>query len=187
MCEVDWVAVAAWVQAIGSIAAIGVAIWIGERSSLRSRDLVEQERRRQADIFASSFSTRIGLQAQEAEHKAKHATRLAGRPPGSPELDEQMLKGLFLLPNANELLEQRRDCLLFDRDSGIAVMIALDALSSYNPTTDTMIVMYSFRAGGQRDLPSLCTEIQSRLIFVAEALRQAEQRLEVAHELADAG
>lgn len=187
MCEVDWTAVAAWVQAIGSVLAIAAAIWIGERSSRRSRDLVEHERKRQADIFASTFSTRISLQAQEAEHKAKHAGRLAGRAANHIGPDQEMLKALFLLPSARELLEQKRDCLLFDRDSGIATMTALDVLSSYNLTVETMIDMFTFRVGDQHDLPSLCREIQSRLTFVAEALRQAEQQLESAHGLVSDG
>lgn len=187
MCQVDWTAIAAWVQAIGSVIAIAAAIYIGERSSRRSRDLVEHERRRQADIFASTFSTRIGLQAQEAEHKAKHAARFVERPANSTDPDQDVLKAIFLLPNARELLEQKRDCLLFDRGTGITVMTALDVLSSYNPTVETMIDMYAFRLGEQPDLPALCSEIRNRLTFVAESLRQAEQQLESAHGLVDEG
>lgn len=187
MCEIDWPAVAAWVQAIGSIAAIIAAIWIGERSSSRSRDLVEQERKRQADIFASTFSMRLGLQAQEAEHKAQFASQLAKSSPGSHPMDQTALQNLFLLSHADRLIEERRDCLLFDRDSGISVMTALDVLESYNPTTSTMITMHIFKGSKHSDLIALCTELQGRLSFTAEALREAEQRLEHAHGLTSTG
>lgn len=60
LCVVDWTAVAAWVQAVGSIAAIAVAIWIGKRQYAQSvallgkqhrqnLELIEHEQRRLAD------------------------------------------------------------------------------------------------------------------------------------------
>ncbi|HYM86687.1 MAG TPA: hypothetical protein VET30_08090, partial [Pseudoxanthomonas sp.] len=46
--EVDWNATAAWVQAIGSIAAIGVAIWLGERQHTRTLDVIKNQQDREA-------------------------------------------------------------------------------------------------------------------------------------------
>ena len=46
ICVVDWNAVAAWVQAIGSIGAIFAAIWIGEKQHRQNVELVEHEQRR---------------------------------------------------------------------------------------------------------------------------------------------
>jgi len=46
MCVIDWPAVAAWVQAFGSIGAILVAVWIGNRQHKQNVELVEDERRR---------------------------------------------------------------------------------------------------------------------------------------------
>lgn len=46
MYEVDWNATAAWVQAIGSIAAIGVAIWLGERQHTRMLKLTKNQQDR---------------------------------------------------------------------------------------------------------------------------------------------
>jgi hypothetical protein len=43
ICVVDWTAVAAWVQAIGSIGAIAAAIWIGNRQHRQSVALVEKQ------------------------------------------------------------------------------------------------------------------------------------------------
>lgn len=181
MCEIDWSAIAAWVQAIGSVAAIVVAIWIGERSSRRSRELVDAERKRQADIFASTFSMRLGFQAQEAEHHAQIAKQICRAPAGPNRFDQNSLETLLLLSHSEKLLEQRRDCLLLDRDSGIAAMTALDVLETYNPTASTKITMYIFKGSNQSDLVALCSELSERLTFTAETLRDAEQRLEHAH------
>lgn len=46
MCDVDWAAVAAWVQAIGSIGAIIAAIFIFKKQHAQSIALVERERAR---------------------------------------------------------------------------------------------------------------------------------------------
>lgn len=61
---------AAWVQAIGSLVAIGVAIWLGRASDKRARELVASERRRQANIAKMVLANRLRTIASEARAKA---------------------------------------------------------------------------------------------------------------------
>ena len=184
MCMIDWTSLAAWVQAIGSVAAILAAVWIGDRASRDAKALVESERKRQADIFASTFSMRLGFLAQEAEHKARIALDLGTSMPDNP-LGKEALDNLFLLANIESLLAERKECLIFDRDSGIAVMTALDVVETYNPTTSTAITMHLFTGGKRSDFSALCADVRDRLLFVAEALRHAEEHLEQAHGFAE--
>ncbi|MBD9437318.1 hypothetical protein IB223_14540 [Pseudoxanthomonas sp. PXM03] len=51
LCLVDWTAVAAWVQAVGSIAAIAAAIWIGKRQYTQSVALLETQHRQNLDLI----------------------------------------------------------------------------------------------------------------------------------------
>jgi hypothetical protein len=51
-CSIDWTAFAAWVQAIGSIAAIGVAIGLSKKQHNQNIELVENERQRNKEESA---------------------------------------------------------------------------------------------------------------------------------------
>ncbi|WP_142049418.1 hypothetical protein [Achromobacter sp. SLBN-14] len=68
LCEIDWSATAAWVQAIGSIAAIGVAIWVpydmDRKARVRSQ---EAERRRQRHTQISLLPTLYELRSKTAD------------------------------------------------------------------------------------------------------------------------
>ena len=185
MCEIDWTAVAAWVQAIGSVAAIVAAIWIGERSSKQSRDLVERERRRQADIVASTVSMRFHIAGVELQKTSDHALAIAthvksGQPAA---LTKEALSKLFVLEQPRTLSEMRSNVTLFDRDTGIIVNTALDVLEGYNPTISSAIAMYEFKGSQPKDLIELCELVSERTLYLKGICATAEERLESAHEL----
>lgn len=48
--EWNWGVIAAWVQAIGSVVAIGFAVWIGHRNHKHSEHVFEEERKREEGI-----------------------------------------------------------------------------------------------------------------------------------------
>jgi len=51
LCDINWTAIAAWVQAIGSIGAIGAAIWIGNRQHRQSVALVEKQHHQNVELI----------------------------------------------------------------------------------------------------------------------------------------
>ena len=55
MCEFDWSATAAWVQAIGSVIAIGIAIWVPFRLDKRARTQLQAEKDARARIVQASL------------------------------------------------------------------------------------------------------------------------------------
>lgn len=185
MCVIDWTAIAAWVQAIGSILAILAAIWIGERSSQRSRDLVESERRRQADILASTVAMKLHLVLVELRKKSQTAASLSAQVKAGiiQEINQDALSKLFLLIPHDSLTQLRSSVMLFDRDSGILANTALDMLDGYNPPIESSIAMYEFNGRKPSELAALCDTVHERLGHVEELCAKAESRLESVHGL----
>lgn len=185
MCEIDWAATAAWVQAFGSILAIGAAIWIGERSAKQSRALVESERRRQADIVASTISMKLHLVGVELNKKSTFALEIADQVKNDEisTLDRDALNNLFLINQNNALDQMRANVTLFDRESGILTNTAMDVLDGYNPTVSSSIAMYLFKGSNPSDLIGLCNLAHEQMTYVASLCSEAESRLEVAHGL----
>jgi hypothetical protein len=185
MCAIDWTAVAAWVQAIGSIVAILAAICIGERSSQRSRDLVENERKRQADILASTIALKLHLVLVEVRKKSARATTLSGQVSSGliQEITQESLKGLFLLVPHDGLTQLRSNIMLFDRDSGILTNTALDMLDGYNSPIETSIALYEHNGKKPSELKTLCDTVSERLGDVEELCSKAESHLEIIHGL----
>lgn len=185
MCAIDWNAVAAWVQAVGSILAILVAIWIGERSSQRSRELVESERRRQADILASTVAMKLHLVLVEIRKRAESAGNISDQVKSGvvQEIEPQSLRQLFLLAPYDSLTQLRANVMLFDRDSGILTLTALDMLDGYNPPIESSIAMYDYNGRKPIELAALCDTVHERLGDVEELCSAAESRLESVHGL----
>ena len=55
MCKIDWTAAAAWVQAIGSVAAIGIAIWVPFKLSKISAAQLAADKAARARIVQASL------------------------------------------------------------------------------------------------------------------------------------
>lgn len=185
MCEFDWSVAAAWVQAIGSIAAIAVAIWLGERSAKQSRELVERERRRQADIVASTISTKLHLLGVELHKKSHFASVIANQASAgtNPSLDQNALKKLFLLDQIPSLSPLRAHFTLFDRDTGILANTTWDVLEGYNPTMESAISMHEAMGSKLQSLTDLCATVIDRMNYIESLCAAAENRLEQVHEL----
>jgi hypothetical protein len=185
MCEIDWSAVAAWVQAVGSVLAIFAAVWIGERSSRLSRDLVERERQRQADIVASTVAMKLGLVLVELQKKSQYALDLCTQVKDEKitKIDTHALSKILLLTTHESLTQLRSSVMLFDRDSGILTITALDMLDEYNRSIESAIAMYEFKGSKPDDLAKLCELVHKRMGNVAELCSKAEARLERVHDL----
>jgi len=183
MCKIDWIQIAAWVQAVGSVAAIIIAVVVGNRSAKQARNLVESERRRQADIVASTMSNKFHLILVELSKKIELAGRIA-KNANRPEVPTtKMLADLFLLTQHDSILQMRSNVIMFDRDTGILANTAVDVLESYNPTISTSIAMLDFRGNRPDALVELCQLLVERMEYVSEVCKAAEDRLEEAHEL----
>ncbi len=185
MCEFDWSVAAAWVQAIGSIAAILVAIWLGERNARQSRELVERERRRQADIVASTISTKLHLLGVELNKKAHFASVIANQVhAGSvPQLDDTAMRKLFLLDQLPTFGDLRSHFTLFDRDTGILANTTWDVVEGYNPMIESAITVHRAMGSGDQSLIGLCTTVVERMQYIQGLCSDTESRLEEVHEL----
>ena len=185
MCEIDWNIAAAWVQAIGSILAILVAIWLGDRSARQSRELVERERRRQADIVASTISTKLHLIGVELNKKSHFASVVADQVTAGtvPQLNDTALGKLFLLDQRPSLADLRAHFTLFDRDTGILANTTWDVVEGYNPSIESAIAVHQVKGGDRESLVSLCRTVVERMQYVANLCAETESRLERIHEL----
>ncbi|WP_295936982.1 hypothetical protein [uncultured Xanthomonas sp.] len=102
----DWTATAAWVQAVGSILAVGAAIWIGNRQHRQNVELVESERERvdardrQRDLAVRNLAaTAIAmldqpLSALETLHRGAIDSAESGHRAALQD-DEERLQGAF--------------------------------------------------------------------------------------------
>jgi hypothetical protein len=185
MCKFDWSVAAAWVQAIGSIAAILVAIWLGERSARQSRELVERERRRQADIVASTISTKLHLLGVELNKKSHFASVIANQVNAGvmPQLDDTALRKLFLLDQLPTFADLRSHFTLFDRDTGILANTTWDVIEGYNPMIESAITVHQATGSSGQGLVNLCTTVVERMQYIEGLCSETESRLEQVHEL----
>lgn len=68
LCSIDWSAIAAWVQAVGSIVAIGVAIWVPYDMDRKARARSQEtEKRRQRHTQISLLPTLYELRSKTAD------------------------------------------------------------------------------------------------------------------------
>jgi hypothetical protein len=183
MSEINWSQAPAWVQAIGSVAAIIIAVVVGNRSAKQARDLVERERRRQADIVASTMSNKFHLILVELSKKIEMAKRIASKAGQADRPTTDMLSSLFLLTQHDSILQMRSNVIMFDRDTGILANTAIDVLESYNPTISTSIALLDYQGNRPETLVKLCDLLVDRMKYLHEVCTAAEVRLESAHEL----
>jgi len=188
-CRIDWSATAAWVQAIFSVVAIVAAIVIAERSAQQSRQLVEAERKRQADIIASMIAMRLGLVAQELETRASRADQYIdsinnGR---IGLLDKDALSATFVPTQVQSLLELKTHILTFDRDNGIRVATVMDLAQGLIERVNSKILLFSMLPMTKDELFGTMGAIKESLLEVAAACREVEAALEQSHALSTSG
>lgn len=94
MCSIDWTVLAAWVQAVGSVGAIFVAIWIGERQANRTKESADLERARQGAVMATGLASALYQLKLDTQLKLHVLRGIARQVPQS---------GNFVLSNAEEL------------------------------------------------------------------------------------
>ena len=176
---------AAWFQAIGSILAIGAAIWVGHASDVRARQLLHEDRHRQATIAASSLSLRLGQVASECRQKAyiigtirqamegEHDDQMVNLPADMPPLLD-----IFLLTPENLKAEFRAWTLLFDHDSGIKASIALDFIETYNFTIKGSVAFFLTTGTDVKGFKDLCATAIERLSGMEADIRDAAETLE---------
>lgn len=180
MSGFDWNQAAAWVQAVGSVIAIFVAILVGNRSAKQARELVESERRRQADIVASTMSNKFHLILVELSKKVEFAKRISQN---GKEVSTDALVDLFSLSEHESILQMRSNVIMFDRDTGILANTAIDVLESYSKTISTEIAMLDYKGDRPKALNDLCQLLAERMGYLIDVCKAAEDRLEGAHEL----
>ncbi|WP_289118080.1 hypothetical protein [uncultured Idiomarina sp.] len=83
-CGLDWSAIAAWVQAIGSIIAIGVAIAVPARQHKKDQERTKEEKKRRARALSLSllpvlYKLRASVQHFITEQTAKEPEALVGK------------------------------------------------------------------------------------------------------------
>jgi hypothetical protein len=183
MWGINWSLAPAWVQAVGSVVAIIIAVVVGNRSSKQARDLVESERRRQADIMASTMSNKFHLVLVEITKKIDLAKHIAANLNQADLPTTDAFATLFPLVQHEPLLQMRSTVVMFDRDTGIITITAIDVLESYNPTISTAIAMLDYKGNRAQATIDLCNLLVERMEYLSQVCTTAEERLESAHEL----
>ncbi len=179
-CSLDPNAQAAWVQAIGSILAIVVAILIGERSARHARKLVVEERERQSSIIAATLSMRTHMLATECSKRANNAQQLhddlvSGK---IAQISVEQLHGMLLLQQHVPVVELQNQTLHLDKENGILSNLLIDTASSYNPTTSVMLTAAFVRDNPQQRVLAAILEAKTRLLELLDLCEQSEARLE---------
>ena len=183
MCEVDWTATAAWVQAVFSVLAIVAAIWISKRSSDESRRLVVDERKRQADIVASRIAMQLGLFAEQLEARASRTPLLEEKAKNGAILQRDLLTALFQPTTPDWLTELRQHLLVFDRESGIRIQTVFDVIDGARQKIESSILTHGVLESSAADSLSTLHDIRDVLKAAASTCREVETYLERAHQL----
>ncbi|NHC07757.1 hypothetical protein [Azonexus fungiphilus] len=183
MCEIDWSATAAWVQAIFSVLAIVAAIWIAKQSADQSRRLVADERKRQADIVASRIAMQLGLFAQELETRASHIEILRPKVVSGQIIQRDQLTALLLPSKAEWITDVRHQTLVFDRDSGIRSQTVFDLIDGARQKIEVSILSHGVLESTPEKSAGTLDAIADILTLTAADCREVEAHLEAAHQL----
>lgn len=127
---------AAWIQAVGSVIAIFVAIYIGWSSDKRARELVEKERARQAGIVAAGAAALVNRVQARAQLGGKVLEGF------KQEVDKLSPGGRFIVSGFEQTLEKLSITVPFDhvfpslivleREAGQMVMLVANCLPVFN-------------------------------------------------------
>ena len=139
MCAIDWTAVAAWVQAIGSIAAIFFAVKVGRDSDTRARNLVKSERDRQSKIAANIFYMQFGRLSAEIRARLKEVTKLKTQPGEYP---EPAMK-YFVLSFCKAIVERQADLDLFNEQVAPNIAAAIDQVHTFDSMAAPLVSSFS--------------------------------------------
>ena len=184
-CALDPSAQAAWVQAIGSVLAIFVAVYVGWHSAKSSRDLVASERDRQSTILASTLSMRIHSLGIECTKKVALARQVLNEIQSGvrTQISAEQLKSLFLLTQHSPVIELQPHFLVLDKDSGILVNLVIDMALAYNPSTSVTIDAGALKEDPRARVIEILTGVISDLSDIGELCDQADEQLETNHGL----
>lgn len=183
MASFGWSEGAAWVQAIGSVLAIIVAVVVGNLTARHSRNLVESERKRQADITASMMSTRFHLLMVEIEEKRMRAAKIKTDSITAESTSVERLTKLLSLTQHESAIRMHGNAMTFDRDTGILITRALDTVEGYNPWALDAIDDLDFQGHTAANVHGLCDAIVSRLQELSRVCSEAEKKLASVHGL----
>lgn len=163
-CVIDWSAVAAWVQAIGSIVAIWGAFAIGERANKRAEAMAEQTRKRQAAIVATAAISTIKRIEMRAEVGARSIRKRAGEITNTGNIVFSDAVGMTQAVEITEDLSALLpSALVFDETAGRSLILVESVVAMTNETLR--------RKGKQMNGKALLrTAVISELESMAEAL-----------------
>lgn len=179
---IDWMAAAAWVQAVGSIAAIGVAIWIGYQSDKRARTLVADERKRQATVAASIVANTIRRVALDLRLKRKELdsdmSLVTSKRAHGPV--HWLLKSERFLTEIPEGTTRLCDFILtFDVNVGLQAIGAIVALGNFNDSLRRI----DERGSSEAAVMDALAILRENMYRVESALTTAARAIETAHGL----
>lgn len=181
---IDWTATAAWVQAIGSIAAILVAVWIGKRSDERAERLVEAERQRLAKASATFVvevlrrvrrtAVRIHTELRENMEILADRTRKHGPP------HWLLKKEIYQIDLPAETDRMREMVLTFDVDVACEVTHAIEGIHRFN---ESLGMLDAGRPSSEQDVLDVLAEVSTHMHQLQSHLAQAANTVELAHGL----
>jgi hypothetical protein len=138
MCVIDWESVPAWVQAVGSVGAILIAVYVSNKQSKAARALISEERGRQAKIAAALLSGRFHdaeMEAREVLEQVEGLITTLGNAESVTFGSGANTFGMFHLTSVESLSAQRGLLMLFPTDNAEVAGRAIDSLDNFNRRT----------------------------------------------------
>jgi hypothetical protein len=178
MCEIDWTAVAAWVQAIGSIAAIFFAVKVGRDSDTRARNLVKSERDRQSKIAANIFYMQFGRLSAEIGARLKEVAKLKAQPGEYP---GPAIK-YFALSFCKAIVERQADLYLFNEQVAPNIAAAIDQVHTFDSMTAQFVFSFSNSAAVPKDIVQM---LEKHLVQLLDTSDRAKGYLRETFDLAE--
>ena len=135
---------AAWVQAVGSVGAIAVAILVGRSSDRRARDLIDNERKRQAGIAAAGAAALVktvqarGVLGADVLRRAKKSPYGIAKHEGKASFiaADSVLERITVTTSFDSLFPL---LLVLDREAGQMVMLVAHAIPAFNENMGMML------------------------------------------------
>lgn len=130
----DWGDVPSWVQAVGSIVALGVAIWLSWSSDKRARRLVYEERERVTAIVKSSLLGTFQRLKWGFETRKAAVDRLGFQAKAS---DVSSLRHGLCLDLVESALSRRVEAQQLEAADAVVAIEVFEALSHYKEQVET--------------------------------------------------
>lgn len=182
-CALSSSAQAAWVQAIGSILAVGAAILVAWFQAKDAREQATADRQRQATIVATSLALAFEGLKLEAEMRLSHLLPLTPVISGYDATANVQRDKLFeaLQLDTSSLAAAEQQALLFDESVGKVVVMAAVTAKNFNRKLRGRLLQSSSKAWHPQELRDFHDDLIASLRRVIRTSEQVVPILNLLH------